>query len=82
MRPKIIIIIFLLFLLVVFAVQNAAGVGVRLLFWDVTIPLSVLVAFMFVVGIVTGVILVTWKKSEKVLKTTAEEETKSPKKHD
>ena len=44
----------LLLLVLVFAVQNAAIVEIRLLFWEVAFPRSLLIFLMLLIGIVIG----------------------------
>lgn len=44
----------LVILVMVFAVQNAAVVDIRLLFWDVAFPRSLLIFMMLFIGIVIG----------------------------
>lgn len=51
---KIIIPSILLILVMVFAVQNAATVDIRLLFWQVSFPRSLLIFMMLLIGTVVG----------------------------
>ena len=44
-------------LVMIFAVQNAAEVGIKLLFWEFTFPRSLLIFLMLLIGIVIGWIL-------------------------
>lgn len=44
----------LIILVMIFAVQNAAVVDIKLLFWDVEIPRSLLIFMMLFIGIVIG----------------------------
>lgn len=44
----------LFLLVVVFAVQNAAIVEIRLLFWEVTFPRSLLIFLMLLIGMAIG----------------------------
>jgi uncharacterized integral membrane protein len=44
----------LLALVMIFAVQNAAMVEIRLLFWDVDFPRSLLIFMMLLIGIIIG----------------------------
>ena len=54
MTIKLVITTALIILVMIFAVQNAAVVGIRLLFWDVAIPRSLLIFMMLFIGIVVG----------------------------
>lgn len=54
MTFKYLITIFLLVLVMIFAVQNAAVVEIRLLFWEVAFPRSLLIIMMLLIGIVIG----------------------------
>ena len=44
----------LIILVMIFAVQNAAIVEIRLLFWEVAFPRSLLIFMMLLVGMVIG----------------------------
>ena len=44
----------LIVLVMIFAVQNAAVVDIRLLFWDVAFPRSLLIFMMLLIGAVIG----------------------------
>ena len=44
----------LIILVMIFAVQNAAVVDIRLLFWDVAFPRSLLIFMMLLIGVVIG----------------------------
>ena len=54
MAYKYMIATILLAFVMIFAVQNAAIVEIRLLFWEVTFPRSLLIFMMLLVGIVIG----------------------------
>ena len=54
MTIKLIITTALILLVMIFAVQNAAVVDIKLLFWDVAIPRSLLIFMMLFIGIVIG----------------------------
>ena len=54
---KILFSVVLIVLVMIFAVQNATEVGIRLLFWEVTFPRSLLIFLMLLIGIVIGWIL-------------------------
>ena len=54
MGYKLLITTVLIILVMVFAVQNAAVVEIRLLFWEVAFPRSLLIFMMLLVGIVIG----------------------------
>ena len=54
MTFKLVITTALIVLVMIFAVQNAAVVDIKLLFWDVEIPRSLLIFMMIFIGIVIG----------------------------
>lgn len=54
MKTKLFIAIGLILLVMIFAVQNAATVDIRLLFWDVALPRSLLIFMMLLIGVLIG----------------------------
>lgn len=54
MTFKLVLTTALIVLVMVFAVQNAAVVDIRLLFWDVAFPRSLLIFMMLLIGAVIG----------------------------
>lgn len=54
MGYKLLITTALFILVMVFAVQNAAVVEIRLFFWEVAFPRSLLIIMMLLIGIVIG----------------------------
>lgn len=54
MTFKLVITTALIILVMIFALQNAAVVDIKLLFWDVEIPRSLLIFMMLFIGIVIG----------------------------
>ena len=54
MTFKLVITTALIVLVMIFAVQNAAVVDIRLLFWDVAFPRSLLIFMMLLIGAVIG----------------------------
>lgn len=54
MTYKFLITTFLLVMVMIFAVQNAATVEIRLLFWEVAFPRSLLIFMMLLIGMVIG----------------------------
>jgi len=54
MTSKLVIAIGLILLVMIFAVQNAAIVDIRLLFWDIALPRSLLIFMMLLIGVVIG----------------------------
>ncbi len=54
MKFRLITTLVLLLLVLIFAVQNAATVEIRLLFWEVQFPRSLLIFMMLLVGILIG----------------------------
>lgn len=54
MGYKFVITVALLVMVMVFAVQNVAVVEIKLLFWHVALPRSLLIFMMLLIGIVIG----------------------------
>ena len=54
MAYKTIVTVVLIILVMIFAIQNAAIVEIRLLFWEVAFPRSLLLFMMLLIGIVIG----------------------------
>ncbi|MGB5489804.1 MAG: LapA family protein [Woeseiaceae bacterium] len=54
MKTKLFIASGLILLVMIFAVQNAATVDIRLLFWDVAFPRSLLIFMMLLIGMLIG----------------------------
>lgn len=54
MAYKGIITVILIILVMIFAIQNAAIVEIRLLVWEVAFPRSLLIFLMLLIGIVIG----------------------------
>lgn len=54
MTSKLVTAIGLILLVMIFTLQNAAIVDIRLLFWDVALPRSLLIFMMLLIGVVIG----------------------------
>ena len=54
MQIRLIITLFLLLFVMVFAVQNAATVEIKLLFWEVSFARSFLIIMMLLIGVIVG----------------------------
>lgn len=54
MNTRLIASLVLLALVVAFAIQNATTVEIRLLFWQVALPRSLLIFMMLLIGIIVG----------------------------
>ena len=54
MKTKLVVSGGLILLVMIFAVQNSATVDIRLLFWDVAFPRSLLIFMMLLIGMVIG----------------------------
>ena len=59
MKTKIAIIIVLIILLIIFVLQNTDKVDVRLWFWDISLPVALLLFVCFAVGLIVGLIIPT-----------------------
>ena len=53
-RPRLILTAVLVFLVVVFAFQNAQVVEVKFLFWSLALPRSLLILVVLVIGLAAG----------------------------
>jgi len=54
MTFKLVVTTALIVLVMIFAVQNAAVVDIKLLFWDIAFPRSLLIFMMLLIGAVIG----------------------------
>jgi uncharacterized integral membrane protein len=54
MAYKFLVTILLFVMVMIFAVQNAAIVEIKLLFWEVAFPRSLLIFMMLLIGIIIG----------------------------
>jgi uncharacterized integral membrane protein len=61
MKAKLIAALVLLSLALLFALQNAGVVKVRLLFWGVECPLALLVVVLLLVGLTGGWVFGSWR---------------------
>ena len=62
MKPKIIIILLFALLIVIFSLQNAEIVQVKLLFWEMTFPRVLLILVSVSLGIIIGMFISGSKK--------------------
>jgi len=65
MNAKLIAALVLLSLALLFAIQNATVVKVRLLFWGVECPLALLVVVLLLVGLLGGWVFGSWRARPK-----------------
>lgn len=54
MKPRLIVTLVLLLLVLLFAIQNSEIVELEFLFWDLVMPRSVLIFVVLTIGVVTG----------------------------
>lgn len=76
---RLVVIVVALLLVVWFAVQNASGVTVTMLFWEKNVSLALLLCITFLIGLVTGIIMNSYRnraKKKTLSKNTIE--TKKP----
>jgi uncharacterized integral membrane protein len=64
MKFKLIIILIITVLLIIFAIQNAETVKVKLWFWQADIPGALLIVICIGIGILFGLLLINPKKEE------------------
>ena len=66
MNFKMILGLFLVFLIVLFTLQNTDVVTVRLLFWELLMSRAILIFLVLGIGIVLGWILRSWAYHKKI----------------
>ena len=54
MKSKLAVTVFLLILVIVFLIQNAAIVEIRFLFWNLAVPRSLLIVMLLLIGMIVG----------------------------
>jgi len=56
MRTKLIVISILFLLFAILAVQNTTTTELKIFFWNLSVPLIVLIVVIFIIGLVIGII--------------------------
>ena len=56
MRTKLIVISILFLLFAILAVQNTTSTELKIFFWNLSVPLIVLIVVIFIIGLVIGII--------------------------
>lgn len=56
MRTKLIVISILFLLFAILAVQNIITIDLKIFFWNLQVPLIVLIVVVFIIGLVIGII--------------------------
>ncbi len=74
MKPKIIIILLLALFIVVFSLQNAEIVQIKLLFWDISCPRVILILVSAIIGLIIGIFIGSPKKTKIPDEITADED--------
>ena len=71
MRTKLIIISVLFLLFAILAVQNTTTTELKIFFWNLSVPLIVLIVVIFIIGLVIGIFTcsVYERRKKKELKT-------------
>lgn len=71
MRTKLIVISILFLLFAILAVQNTTTTELKIFFWNLSVPLIVLIVVIFIIGLVIGIITcsVYERRKKKELKT-------------
>ncbi len=64
MKIKVILLLLLTILIIIFAIQNAEIVTLRLWFWVVDIPRAMLIVICIAIGIIFGLFLAGSKEKE------------------
>jgi uncharacterized integral membrane protein len=57
MRIKVIFSLLLLILAVICAIQNAASITLKFLFWNTTLPVALIIVITLAIGVILGLIL-------------------------
>ncbi len=63
MKSSLWIVLGLITLLVLFIVQNAAPITMHILFWSINISMALLLFFVFLIGMITGLLWFNKKKT-------------------
>jgi uncharacterized integral membrane protein len=81
MRTKLIVISILFLLFAILAVQNTITTDLKIFFWNLQIPLIVLIVVIFIIGLVIGIITcsVYERRKKKELKTEKQANSKENK---
>lgn len=61
MHARLITAVVLLSLALLFAIQNAGVVTIRLLFWSISTPLALLMMILLAIGLLGGWLLCSWR---------------------
>ncbi|MDF1574797.1 MAG: LapA family protein [Bacteroidales bacterium] len=57
MKTKVVIIILLAVTLIVFVLQNTETVLINIFFWDISMPMALLLFVCFAIGVIIGLII-------------------------
>jgi len=74
MRLKITIILISILLIVIFSLQNAEIVQLKLLFWEITCPRILLILISVCLGVIIGMFISGQRKQKPQVKAKEEEE--------
>jgi uncharacterized integral membrane protein len=64
MKTKVVIIILLIVLLIIFVLQNTEIVMVKLFFWELSLPVALLLFVCLAMGLLIGLLIPTSRKKE------------------
>lgn len=68
MRTSLLINLFLIFLVIIFAIQNSAPIGIKLLFWNVKLSPAFLVILVLILGVLLGIFVSSLASIDKARK--------------
>ena len=73
--PVLIIVLFIITVIAVFSVQNAAPVSISFLVWKFEASLAIVIYLLVLLGIVLGMIITYWLRFRSSLRKTSIKET-------
>jgi len=72
-----VLVVFLILVVVVFSVQNASPVAISFLFWRFDASLAIIVFLCVLIGLITGVIIMSWFRIRRSVREKKESAVKT-----
>jgi uncharacterized integral membrane protein len=72
-----VLVVFLILVVVVFSVQNASPVAISFLFWRFDASLAIIVFLSVLIGLITGVIIMSWFRIRRSVREKKESAVKT-----